>query len=424
MKKSFFDHIKALFYMRKPSSGAKGRLLTPHSTVGFSPATTGIETLVFVSTISLMVMGLLAIYTASSMKGFHQLDDSYVFVRKQLYVALVGLALMSFVTLWVSSSKAALRKSMRVFLRVFEKSPLIIYVMILCLLALVLVPGMYSEIGGAKRWMTLAGVRFQASELAKLALVLLMARHISRPSFRIKDVRSGPLSCGMLFLGYAVFLMLQPDFGTTVLLAAVCFMMLWVAGLPRVVMSGLVGVGLVLMSVMIVIAPYRLKRILAFLDPWSQVRGGGFQIIQSYVGFQNGGLWGRGLGESKQKLFFLPEAHTDFILPVIGEELGLVGVLFVVLSFSTLIYCGFRITQKQKDGFWYFTCLGITLTLSIQSVFNMGVAMGLLPTKGIPLPFISNGASSLVVYVLMVCILLVANKRYPIKELAGSLHKT
>ena len=367
-----------------------------------SETTLGLEKVIWVSCSILMVLGVLAIYGASSMKGLHQFGDPYFFVRKQFTVSVLGMVL--------------LLKAPCIPTNFWEKIPLPLYTLVALGLCGILIPGLYSEIGGAQRWINFAGIRFQVAELSKLSLVLLLAKNIARPSYRIRDFWYGTLPGLSFFLIYAFFLMLQPDFGTTALLAVVCLSLLTISGMPGKLIIGFTLALITLAVTLVMIAPYRMKRLLVFLDPWAQIRGGGFQIIQSYLGFQNGGLWGKGLGESKQKLFFLPEAHTDFILSVIGEELGFVAVLFLLLCYISLIYCAFRITQKQRECYWYFACLGITLTLSLQTILNMGVVMGLLPTKGIPLPFISKGMSSLITFLLMMAFLLTANRRYPLKK--------
>jgi cell division protein FtsW len=200
-------------------------------------------------------------------------------------------------------------------------------------------------------------------------------------------------------------MMLQPDFGSTVLLVLVTFLMLFIAGLSPTLIGGSFLAGILALVAAVAAAPYRMKRLLSFLDPWSVVSGGGFQIIQSYVGFQNGGLFGLGLGESKQKLFFLPEAHTDFILSVIGEELGVLGVFLVCGLYFFLSWLGFQIAKKQDNKFHALLAYGFTCLISLQAALNMAVVMGMLPTKGIPLPFISNGASSLIVFLVVIGIL-------------------
>ncbi|MDB2446996.1 putative lipid II flippase FtsW [bacterium] len=356
-----------------------------------------LEVCLITCTMLLVGIGLLAIYAASAMKGIHLLDDPYLFLRKQSLVALLGFSMFfvarKFPASWV------------------KKLPLPFFIFGLLLLGLILIPGAYAKVGGATRWLNLPVVRFQTSEFAKIALILFLAKNLSRKTFDISSFWRGVFPNMLFFTVFAFFLMLQPDFGTTALLGGITFGMLIVSGLAGryIIGSGIVAMGLGVTAIMV--APYRMKRILAFLDPWDQIKEGGFQIIQSYLAFQNGGLFGTGLGESKQKLFFLPEAHTDFILSVIGEEMGFLGVALVIITYFVLTFCAFKITRNQEDPFFKYACFGLTLLISMQAILNMGVVTGLLPTKGIPLPFISNGSSSLLSFMGVVCILLVANRK-------------
>lgn len=365
-------------------------------------STYALEHLIVLPVIMLTIMSLLFIYSSSPMRGIYLASSSAVFVKKQL---IITLACWGYLALCTHINSA-----------IWRRIPLLSYILVLITLCGVLVPGLYPEIGGARRWLRLAGIQFQPAELAKVALILLTAKILSLPSYRSRRWVGGILPILSFFSAYAVLLLLQPDFGSTVLLASVCGAVLVVAGIPKRFILAMLGLGASGIALLIMVAPYRWNRLMVFMDPWKQPRDGGFQIIQSYLGFQNGSLWGSGFGESKQKLFFLPEAHTDFILAVIGEELGFMGVSFVVLCFVAIIFAGFRISQKQQDSFWYYVCLGVVFMLSFQTIMNMGVVMGLLPTKGIPLPFISNGASSLVAYTLMISLLLIANRRHPIKS--------
>ena len=392
------DSIIRLFVFVKNYLFSKKKTLTTH----YSKTTQNRTKLIFVCWLALVIISLFTIFSASSMKGLNNYNDEYFFVRKQFVVAIFC---------WFF-----LIHSYLIPARVFYHMSLVAYLFVLFLLGLILVPGVYVHISGASRWMSLFGIRFQPAELAKLAMVMILARNLSRSKFDSHNFLLGVLPSMAFFILYAVFLMIQPDFGTSVLLAGVSFFMLAVAGIKKSVMTGFVSGGFCLLLAMIAIAPYRINRILAYLDPWKHADSSGFQIIQSYLGFQNGSVLGIGFGGSKQKLFFLPEAHTDFILSVIGEELGFVGVLFVQMCFFGLVYSGFRIARSQKDMFWYYICLGITLTISFQVIFNMGVVLGMLPTKGIPLPLVSGGASSLLVFSIMVGVLIRANLNNPIKN--------
>ena len=336
-------------------------------------------------------LGLLAIYTSSSMKGAQQFGDPFLFLRKQAAVAGAGCLIMLI--------------CLRVPFRWIERSVLPLAFVTIGILALIFIPGLYVKGGGASRWINLAGFSFQPAELAKLSLVLFLAKNLSRPKSDVDHFWRGVFPNFAVFGLLAVLLMKQPDFGSTALLGAVTLLMLFVAGINKkfIFIAGSAALTGVVLAVLA--APYRMARLVSFLDPWTEIKKGGFQIIQSYLAFQNGGMFGVGLGESKQKLYFLPEAHTDFILSVIGEELGLAGVLLVCLLFFYISWVGYKITRIQQVPFRKFLAFGLTSLIAVQAAINMGVTMGLLPTKGIPLPFVSSGASSLLVFLSVAAIL-------------------
>jgi cell division protein FtsW len=336
-------------------------------------------------------IGLIAIYAASAMKGAEQFHDPYIFVRKQGIVAIIGFFFIFAIRMFPISW--------------FEKMAFPGLVIALALLGAIFLPGAYVKVGGASRWLGHGSARFQTSEIAKIALIFFLAKNLSRKGSNVQSMGWGFASNVAVFGLIAVLLMLQPDFGSTVLLATVTFLMLYIAGLPRRFIAGSIFVGICSAVLAIVAAPYRVRRLLSFVNPWNEINSGGFQIVQSYLGFRNGGLLGVGLGESRQKLFFLPEAHTDFILSVIGEELGVLGVLLVCALYFILIWLGYQIAERQKTSFLSLLAYGFTSLIALQGALNMGVVMGLLPTKGIPLPFISNGASSLIVFMVIVGVL-------------------
>jgi len=277
------------------------------------------------------------------------------------------------------------------------------------LLWLVFVPGLYRKVGGASRWLQVGPFAFQPVEMAKLSLLLFLARSLTLyPTIEhpFKSVARILLPLAFLILP----LMVQPDFGNSAILGATVFLLIFVSGIsPKLIWYGVGGGGL-LAVLAIFSASYRIQRILVFLNPWDHFQTGGFQIIQSYLGFQNGGLFGVGLGESRQKLFFLPEAHNDFILSVIGEESGFLGFLLICLFFMYIIYCGFQIMKHQENLFRKYLSFGITVIFAIQSACNFFVVTGLLPTKGISLPLISSGVSSLLSSILLIGMLLRISK--------------
>jgi len=346
---------------------------------------------IMVITFILTTVGILTVYSASSLRAVDLFNSHQFYLRKQLIFALLS-SLVTYIIL-------------RIPLSFFSKNTLWLLVFSILGLSLVFVPGFSRKIGGATRWLKFGGWTFQPSEFAKLALLFFLAKSLSRNSSNISGFNLSLLSNLFVVGIFAMLLMLQPDFGTTVLIGTVTFVLLYVAGLRLWVIFTAFSLGVVFIISSIFLTPYRLERLLSFLNPWEQIHRGGFQIIQSYLAYHNGGFFGVGLGESRQKLHFLPEAHTDFILAIIGEELGLIGVAFIWLLFLLLCWCGFRLTHLQEKPFNKFLCFGITLTLTLQAMINMAVTIGLLPTKGIPLPFISSGISSLMIYILMTGIL-------------------
>ena len=337
--------------------------------------------LLVATTLLLVMTGLIMVYAASALKGEQQFNDGFIFIRKQGLVAILGLSIIFAIA--------------KIPMQVIERMAMPLLACAILLLSLIFIPGVYTSGGGAERWISFGGFRFQTSECAKLALVFFLAKNLSRRGFNVHDLRVGVLPNLIIFGFLAVFMMKQPDFGSTVLMGLVLFSMLFVAGLDWKYIFGAFLASVAAITAAIAVAPYRMARLTSFLDPWGEIKRGGFQIIQSYLAFQNGGLWGLGLGESRQKLFFLPEAHTDFILAVLAEELGFLGVTFLCLTFAYYCFLGFRIAFLQTKPFQRYLAFGLTATVGFQGAINMAVAMGLLPTKGIPLPFISSGASSL-----------------------------
>jgi cell division protein FtsW len=263
------------------------------------------------------------------------------------------------------------------------------------LLLMVLVPPFGQSINGTRRWIRLGMVSFQPAELAKLALVLYLAAFVARRQEQLGDLRRGLLPPLLVAGAFAALVFVQPDLGNCLTLIALTFGLLYLAGSPARYLAWAIAPALPLLAIAIYAAPYRLRRITAFWDPWSDPRGSGFQIIQSWLAFGNGGLLGQGVGGSRQKLFYLPESHTDFVFAIIGEELGFIGATAFVALFAILIWRGLRIGLRTSEPFGAYLALGITLLIATQTLVNLGVVTGLLPTKGLPLPFISFGGSAL-----------------------------
>jgi cell division protein FtsW len=246
------------------------------------------------------------------------------------------------------------------------------------------------------RWFRVGPIQVQPSEIAKLALVLYLAYQVSRREDRVNDLTKTLLPIGAVVGSLAVLVYLEPDLGTAALYVAITGLLLFLAGLQWRYLSFAGGAAVMGLAALIAVAPYRLKRIVAFLDPNGDPLGAGFQVRQSILAVANGGVQGLSLGEGRQKLFYLPEPHTDFIYAVIGEELGLLGAAAVVLAFLFFLWRGLRAAWKAPDDFGLYLAAGLTLAVVLQGFINMSVVLGLVPTKGIPLPFISAGGSSLV----------------------------
>ena len=340
----------------------------------------------------LLAVGITMVLSASYPYAQERFGDGTYFFRKQLTAAGVGL-LALFISALVPPA-------------VYRRLAYPLLVLALLLLILVLVPGIGVARGGAKRWLSVSGFAFQPAEMAKLSLVLYLAHSLAKKGDKIRTLSIGVLPhvvVGGLFLGLIV---VEPDFGTALTLGLVLVLVLFVAGarLSHLALIGLAALPVLAFSV--IGAEYRLRRLLAFLDPWQDASRSGFQIIQSYIAFGSGQLWGRGLGESRQKLFYLPEAHTDFIFSVIGEEMGLLGALSVLALFAIILVRGLRLSARIGEPFGQYLTFGLTTLLALQALIHMGVVMGLMPTKGLVLPFISYGGSAMVMNLTAVGMLL------------------
>jgi cell division protein FtsW len=333
-------------------------------------------------TLMLTATGIVMIYSSSFAFAYENYSDSAYFLKKQIIFLIAGTALGVF---FMSFDYSRLKRYSKPFL-IFS---------ILLLLA-VFVPGIGRTAGGARRWITIAGINFQPSEIAKLALVLYAADVLSRKQAEIKVFLYGFLPL-VIALGLCVVLILAgSDLGTAVALTILIFTMAFIAGVDLKQLGIVMLPGVIAVIALIATKPYRIKRMIAFINPWNDPQGAGFQIIQSMIAMGSGGLLGAGLAQSKQKLFYLPEAHTDFIFSIIGEELGLAGSLGVIVLFAVYIWLGFRIAYSARDLFGQFLAFGLVSMITLQVMINIAAVTSLIPTKGLPLPFISYGGTSLV----------------------------
>ena len=346
----------------------------------------------FAVALVLVSTGVVMIYSASAIVAADRFRDPYYFLKRQVFWAALGCG-----ALWI-----ALRNDYRRL----EKIVLPLLGLSAVLLVLVLIPGLGVSINGSRRWLRLGALSFQPAELAKLALVVYLAAFLARKRDELDDFWHGvvpPLAVGGTL---AALVLLQPDLGNAITLLVLTVGLLFLAGARTSWLAMLAVPALPLAALAVWIAPYRMRRVFAFLDPWQDPRGSGFQIIQSWLAFGSGGALGRGIGESRQKLFYLPEAHTDFIFAIVGEELGFIGASAVVLLFVALIWRGLRIGLRAADPFGAYLALGITVLVATQTLVNLGVVTGLLPTKGLPLPYLSFGGSALLVTMLGTGVLL------------------
>jgi cell division protein FtsW len=325
-------------------------------------------------------LGVVMVFNVSYFYAQAHYGDPFLFFRKHL----VSLALGA-VALFLAS---------RLRLDLLERWANVLLLLNLAALLVVLIPGIGAERGGARRWLVAGGFSLQPSELTKLAIVLFLARWLSREREAVR--RWSGLFTPLAVVGAAAGLvLLQPDFGSAVIFAALLLLMLFVGGARAVHLLGLGAAGAAALGLLATVAEYRVRRLLCFLDPWQDSQGCGFQLVQSLIALGSGGVAGVGLGQSRQKMFFLPEAHTDFILALVGEELGLCGVLLVLLLFALIAARGFRIAARHPDSFARLLAFGLTLVVVLGAVVNVGVVLGLLPTKGLPLPFVSYGGSAM-----------------------------
>jgi cell division protein FtsW len=345
----------------------------------------------FIAVVALLSLGIVMIYSASAIVALDRFGDSAFFLKRQLLWTLLGLGAMS-VALTIH------------YERLRRATPVLLLLVAVALVA-VLVPGVGRMAGGARRWITLGPLNFQPAEAAKLVLVLYLANYLTNRGVavrRIATVWPPLLVTGGLF----GLLVLQPDMGSAMMLGGLAAVMLFLGGASLWHLMGLGLAALPPLALVTVWEAYRVRRLLAFLDPWRDPRGSGFHIIQSLLALGSGGLLGLGLGASRQKFFYLPERHTDFIFAILGEELGLMGTGAVILLFAFVAVRGFRIARAAPDRYGTLLAGGITASIVGQAMLNIGVASGLLPITGVPLPFLSFGGSSLLTTCLGVGILL------------------
>ena len=327
----------------------------------------------------ILTIGLVMVYSSSYIFAVENYGKSSYFFIRQLTNTLIGIMVFTFVS--VTKFKFWIKYSEKIHLFAF------------CLILLTFLPGIGISIKGSNRWINLFVFQFQPGEFLKYSTVLMATNFfVNFETFSVEKILKS-----LLILFAPIFILaLQPDFGTFVICFGLIIFCCFLSSFPRKIFYGLFTFSGILGAIILTMADYRVKRMLTFLDPWKDPKSSGFQIIQSYLAFSNGGFFGLGIGNSNEKLLYLPEAHNDFIFSVLGEELGFVGVLIVVALYASLIFYGFKISLKVKVTTAQILVAGIIFLIGLQAMFNMGVVLGLLPTKGLNLPFISYGGSSLI----------------------------
>ena len=346
----------------------------------------------FIAVIVLITFGLIMIYSASSIWAEYKFHDSFKYVKQQALFFGIGIFLLLAIS--------------KVDYKLYYKKTNLILTICLFLLVLVLIPGIGKVRNGSQSWFGIGSFGIQPSEFAKLGLIIFTAKYLSNNTKFLKDIKRGVIPILIVLFTIFGLIMLQPDFGTGMIIVVSILAMLFVAGVNLKFFIGLGSIGVVGIVVLIAIAPYRMDRITSFLNPWEDPLGTGFQIIQSLFAIGPGGLLGQGFLNSRQKQFYLPEPQTDFIFSIISEEFGILGVIIVSGLFLTILWRGIKISLKAPDAFSKYLAFGMVFQIMIQTVMNLMVVVGLIPVTGVTLPFLSYGGSSLLISMISIGILL------------------
>jgi cell division protein FtsW len=338
--------------------------------------------IIFYTVIALLGLGVVMVFSSSAVSAFVNFNDSYYFLKRQIVWALLGIM--------------AMLLTMSVDYHVWRKLAKPIMLVTLVLLVLVLVPGLGKVVNGARRWLGFGSLYLQPSEIAKLSMVLFCSDSLSRHQDKITNFTRGLAPQLLLLLLVFGLILKEPDLGTALTIGGTVFVLLYTAGarISHLLSLGITGIAGVILA--IVVEPYRLRRLLAFSDPWADPLDTGYHIIQSLYAIGSGGLFGVGLGRSREKFLYLPEPHTDFIFAILGEELGLIGTVTVIVLFFLFAWRGLRVAIAAPDIYGSVLAAGLTTMIIAQALMNIAVVTASMPVTGIPLPFISFGGSALI----------------------------
>ncbi len=346
----------------------------------------------FLVTMILIVFGIIMIYSSSSIWAEYKFNDAFKYVKNQALFAFIGTFLMIIIS--------------KIDYKFYYNKASQIFLISIILLVLVLIPGIGSVRNGSRSWFGIGSFGVQPSEFAKLSLIILASKYLTKSNKFVKDIKKGVIPIlALLFLVFGL-IMLQPDFGTGMIIVVSILSLLYIAGVNIKFFIGLGLLGVIGITFLILIAPYRMDRITSFVDPWNDPLGTGFQIIQSLYAIGPGGLLGMGFLKSRQKQFYLPEPQTDFIFSIISEEFGVLGVVIVTSLFVSILYLGIKIALNSKDSFAKYLAFGLLFQMLIQAVMNLAVVIGLIPVTGVTLPFLSYGGSSLLISMVSIGIIL------------------
>ena len=346
----------------------------------------------FIMVLIMAIFGIVMIYSASSIWAEYKFHDAFKFVKSQSIFFLIGAILMYVIS--------------KVDYNFFKKKANLILGICFILLTLVLIPGIGSVRNGSRSWFGIGGLGIQPSEFAKIGLIIYTAKYLSSNKKELRSIKKGVLPILFVIMVFFLLIMLEPDFGTAMVIVLTLVSLIFISGVKVSFFLKIGLVGLLGIVALIIVAPYRMARIVSFLNPWSDPLGSGFQIIQSLYAIGPGGLLGQGFLNSHQKHFYLPEPQTDFIFSIISEEFGFLGVLIVTSFFGFIFYRTVKISLKTNDLFGKFLAFGLGIGIVIQAVLNLSVVIGLIPVTGVTLPFFSYGGSSLLVTMISMGIIL------------------